>query len=283
MTRGLEIPKFSRSPSPTASSTAWRPRRRRSSRIRCQRRWRRAGVAVRPRSSSARTPLSSRHSRTRHRQRTRGNRARPTEAPDGASTGCASEPKGTARGRSRADRRLTPTDLNEAAHETTRSSIPHSGSPSLASWRPRPARPTNSISTPGRTRRADPVPGDPGKHHRHTGRHAVRGQRRHRRDPALSARLTTAETLVPAGVNAGTVGVFAATRRGVLWACAVDLTFQNPTALRAFDLRTGALRASYQLPDRGVCTDIALAHGDVTSPIPRIRPRARACRDGSCG
>ena len=34
MTRGLEIPKFSRSPSPTASSTALRPRRRRSSRIR---------------------------------------------------------------------------------------------------------------------------------------------------------------------------------------------------------------------------------------------------------
>jgi sugar lactone lactonase YvrE len=74
---------------------------------------------------------------------------------------------------------------------------------------------------------------------------------------------TTAETFVPAGVNAGTAGVFVDTPRGVLWACAVDLSFQTPTALRAFDLRTGTLRAHYPLPDRGVCADIALAHGDV--------------------
>ena len=94
---------------------------------------------------------------------------------------------------------------------------------------------------------------------------------------------TTAETFVPAGVNAGTVGVFADTRRGVLWACAVDLTFQTPTALRAFDLRTGALRANYQLPDRGVCTDIALAHGDVyitdtTDPTAATRLPGRILR-----
>jgi sugar lactone lactonase YvrE len=94
---------------------------------------------------------------------------------------------------------------------------------------------------------------------------------------------TTAETLVAAGVNAGTVGVFADTRRGVLWACAVDLTFQTPTALRAFDLRTGALRANYQLPDRGVCTDIALAHGDVyitdtTDPTAATRLPGRILR-----
>jgi sugar lactone lactonase YvrE len=94
---------------------------------------------------------------------------------------------------------------------------------------------------------------------------------------------TTAETLVAAGVNAGTVGVFADTRRGVLWACAVDLTFQTPTALRAFDLRTGALRANYQLPDRGVCTDIALAHGDVYITDTTDPTRPRACPDGSCG
>jgi hypothetical protein len=74
---------------------------------------------------------------------------------------------------------------------------------------------------------------------------------------------TTAETFVPAGVNAGTTGVFVDMVRGVLWACAVDLTFQTPTALRAFELRTGTLRAHYALPDRGVCADIAVAHGDV--------------------
>ena len=83
---------------------------------------------------------------------------------------------------------------------------------------------------------------------------------------------TNAETFVPAGVNTGTAGVLVDMVRGVLWACAVDLTFQTPTALRAFDLRSGTLRATYQVPDRGVCADIALARGDVyitdtTDPI----------------
>jgi hypothetical protein len=73
----------------------------------------------------------------------------------------------------------------------------------------------------------------------------------------------TAETLIPAGVNAGTAGLLVDMPRGVLWACAVDLHFQTPTALRAFDLRTGALRADYPLPDRGVCADIAGANGDI--------------------
>jgi hypothetical protein len=72
-----------------------------------------------------------------------------------------------------------------------------------------------------------------------------------------------AERFVRAGVNTGTAGVIADVRRGVLWACAVDLAFRTPTALRAFDLTDGTLRASYELPDRGICADIALAHGDV--------------------
>jgi DNA-directed RNA polymerase specialized sigma24 family protein len=81
-----------------------------------------------------------------------------------------------------------------------------------------------------------------------------------------------AETFVPAGVNTGTAGVLVDMRRGVLWTCAVDLTFQTSTALRAFDLRSGTLRATYQVPDRGVCADITLAHDDVyltdtTDPI----------------
>jgi sugar lactone lactonase YvrE len=80
------------------------------------------------------------------------------------------------------------------------------------------------------------------------------------RFPAGSA---TAETFVAAGVNTGTAGVLVDVRRGVLWACAVHLTFQTSTALRAFDLRSGALLASYEVPDNGVCADIALAHGDV--------------------
>jgi hypothetical protein len=94
---------------------------------------------------------------------------------------------------------------------------------------------------------------------------------------------TIAETFVPAGVNAGTVGVLVDIPRGVLWACAVDLTFQTPTALRAFDLRTGALRANYEVPDRGVCADIALAHHDVyitdtTDPTAATRLPGRILR-----
>jgi hypothetical protein len=51
--------------------------------------------------------------------------------------------------------------------------------------------------------------------------------------------------------------------RQVLWNCAVDLSFQTPTYLRAFDLGTGQLVASYEVPDGGVCGDLTLVNGDV--------------------
>jgi sugar lactone lactonase YvrE len=62
------------------------------------------------------------------------------------------------------------------------------------------------------------------------------------------------------GVNARTTGLMA--DRNVLWACAVDVGFQS-SELRAFDLRTGVLEASYPLPDGGLCADIAVARGNV--------------------
>jgi sugar lactone lactonase YvrE len=74
---------------------------------------------------------------------------------------------------------------------------------------------------------------------------------------------SVAETFVPADVNIGTGGVAVDVERRVLWACAVDLTFQATFMLRAFDLRTGALRASYPVADEGLCADVALANGDV--------------------
>ena len=70
-------------------------------------------------------------------------------------------------------------------------------------------------------------------------------------------------TFVAADVNVGTAGVMVDPDRHVLWACAVDLSFQTPSELRAFDLRTGALEASYEMPVGGLCADIALARGDV--------------------
>jgi sugar lactone lactonase YvrE len=73
----------------------------------------------------------------------------------------------------------------------------------------------------------------------------------------------TAQPFVAAGVNHGTAGVAFDDLRQVLWACAVDLTFSTPTALRAFSARDGALLASYEVPDGGVCGDLTLARGDV--------------------
>jgi sugar lactone lactonase YvrE len=71
------------------------------------------------------------------------------------------------------------------------------------------------------------------------------------------------ETFVADDVDVGTAGVMADPRRNVLWACAVDLSFKTGSYLRGFDLRTGALRATYPLPDGGVCGDITLARGAV--------------------
>jgi len=73
----------------------------------------------------------------------------------------------------------------------------------------------------------------------------------------------TAQPFVAAGVNVGTAGVAFDDVRQVLWACAVDLTFSTPTALRAFAAADGALLASYEVPNGGVCGDIVLARGDV--------------------
>jgi sugar lactone lactonase YvrE len=84
---------------------------------------------------------------------------------------------------------------------------------------------------------------------------------------------STAQTFVAEGVNVGTAGIFVDAARNTLWACAVDLSFATPTALRAFNLSTGALTASYTVPDGGVCADIAIAHGDVyftDTLVPRI-------------
>jgi hypothetical protein len=72
-----------------------------------------------------------------------------------------------------------------------------------------------------------------------------------------------AETFIPVGVNLGTAGVLVDDVRRVLWTCDIDLSFQQPTKLKAFNLRTGAAVASYTVPDRGVCADIALVRGDV--------------------
>ncbi|WP_018351421.1 SMP-30/gluconolactonase/LRE family protein [Longispora albida] len=73
----------------------------------------------------------------------------------------------------------------------------------------------------------------------------------------------TAEIFVPEDVNIGVGGVAVDPERRVLWACSVDPSYQAAFMLRAFDLRTGAMKASYTIPDEGLCADLVLARGDV--------------------
>ncbi|GAA3290232.1 hypothetical protein Dvina_02000 [Dactylosporangium vinaceum] len=82
---------------------------------------------------------------------------------------------------------------------------------------------------------------------------------------------SVAEPFVAAGVNVGTAGVLVDDARRVLWTCNIDLSFQQPTSLRAFSLRTGTPVADYVLPDGGVCADITNVRGalfitDTTNP-----------------
>jgi hypothetical protein len=84
------------------------------------------------------------------------------------------------------------------------------------------------------------------------------------------------------GVNDRTTGLMADPARNVLWACAVDLAFQS-SELRAFDLWTGSLEASYPIPEGGLCADIALAWGAVyvTDTLNGRILRLRGARGGA--
>jgi len=90
----------------------------------------------------------------------------------------------------------------------------------------------------------------------------------------------TAQTLVPAGVNTNTAGLFFDRVRDVLWSCSVSLTFSHPTALQAWNPNTGALEASYAFPAPRICADIAIGPGgdifatDTTNPT--VSPPAQA-------
>ena len=72
-----------------------------------------------------------------------------------------------------------------------------------------------------------------------------------------------ASVLVKPGANglANTQGVLVDAKRGALWVCSGDLGFttvaQTASALKRYDLASGAPRASYPMPDKGYCNDLA--------------------------
>ena len=71
------------------------------------------------------------------------------------------------------------------------------------------------------------------------------------------------EVLVPPGSNglANGQGVLVDARAGLLWVCSGSMGFTTvpvtPSALKAYDLATGAPRGSWPMPDRGYCNDLA--------------------------
>ena len=87
----------------------------------------------------------------------------------------------------------------------------------------------------------------------------------------------------------GYLGVFVDDNANILWACVLPERMAGqpqtaPSILRAFDLSTGAIKASYPMPTpQGVCNDIAIAEdGTVYATdtenmeIVRLRPGASA-------
>jgi sugar lactone lactonase YvrE len=74
------------------------------------------------------------------------------------------------------------------------------------------------------------------------------------------ARSTTAEPFLPIGSRTGVAGVNFDKRRGVLWACIVDLTpGAFGSTLEALNPDTAATVARYPLPGAALCADIAVA------------------------
>lgn len=67
-----------------------------------------------------------------------------------------------------------------------------------------------------------------------------------------------------AGKMKRVMGLLPDERRGLLWACAFGDGVSGPqptaaTAIKSFDLKTGAFRASYPFEDGGRCNDLAIA------------------------
>jgi len=74
-----------------------------------------------------------------------------------------------------------------------------------------------------------------------------------------------AEPFIEAGANGlvSVLGLYADETRGILWACSADagngrLTGSAPVGIKAFDLKTGAARGSYDFPGGGFPNDLTI-------------------------
>ncbi|AIF49291.1 SMP-30/gluconolactonase/LRE family protein [Dyella japonica] len=94
------------------------------------------------------------------------------------------------------------------------------------------------------------------------------------------------DVLVTPGANglSNGQGVLVDARRGLLWICSGTFGFTTvptqPSALKSYDLATGAPRASYALPDKGYCNDLAQDEQGNLYVTDSFQPRVFRWRDG---
>ena len=94
----------------------------------------------------------------------------------------------------------------------------------------------------------------------------------------------TAKPWIKTGANGlqAVLGVLADEKSGTLWACSTNLSGHGEqTALKSFDLATGASRASYPFPGgRSVCNDIAIGPDGTAYVTDTVNPRILRLRPG---
>ncbi len=97
---------------------------------------------------------------------------------------------------------------------------------------------------------------------------------------------TVAQVLVTPGSNglANGQGVLVDARRGRLWICSGTLGHTTvpttPSALKSYDLKTGAPRDNYVLPDAGYCNDLVQAADGTIFVTDSFHPRVLRLRPG---
>ncbi len=98
---------------------------------------------------------------------------------------------------------------------------------------------------------------------------------------------THARVFVPSGSNGieSSQGLVVDERRGLLWNCSSDFGYsvapRRPSALKSFDLSTGAPRNSYPLPGGGFCNDMALDRRGNLFVTDSLSPRILELRAGA--
>jgi hypothetical protein len=86
------------------------------------------------------------------------------------------------------------------------------------------------------------------------------------------------------------LGVLADEKSETLWVCSSDFSSvgisipgQKPTQLKALDLNTGKVRASYVLPgNRTLCNDIAIGPDGSAYVTDSFQPKSGSCPRSSC-